>query len=145
VFGENNAFIYYPIITISMGLNDFDFKVKISSPRYPTENKETLIFCISNIFPKCSWEIKEDEVVGETRYLTRFKMILEDMRIRDTARDYLQKRVIGNRCSFTLSKQASCNEKISFSEQEQPLGGIQVTITCDDIIMLIENLTETDR
>ncbi len=128
-----------------MGLNDFDFKVKIRCPLYPTEDKETLIFCLSNIFPKTEWEIKEEEVVGGSRYLTRFKMILEEMKIRDTARDYLRKNASENECSFILSKQATCNEKINFSQQDQPLGGVEVKIICDDILLLIDKLTEVDE
>lgn len=128
-----------------MGLNDFNFEVKISSPIYPTEGKETLISCLSNIFPKTNWEIKENEVTGESKYLTRFKSILEDMQIRDTARDHMRKRVSGGSCAFTLSKQATCNAKINFSEQEQPLGPVEVEIICDDIVMLIENLTEIEE
>ncbi|MEF8874348.1 MAG: RNA-binding domain-containing protein [Candidatus Thermoplasmatota archaeon] len=128
-----------------MGLNDFDFEVKVRSPIYPTEDKETLISCLSNIFPKTNWEIEGEEIVGETKYLTRFKSILEDMQIRDTARNYMKNRVLGEKCSFTLSKQATCNAKINFSEQEQPLGGVEVKIICKDIMMLIENLTEIEE
>ncbi len=128
-----------------MGLNDFDFKVKISSTIYPTEDKETLISCISSVFPKTNWDIAGDEVKGETEYLTRFKMILEDMQIRDTARNYMKNRVLGDRCTFTLSKQATCNEKINFSEQEHSLGGVEVEIICEDIMMLIEKLTEVEN
>ena len=126
-------------------MNDFDFEVEIRCPKFPTEDKETLIHCISNVFPKTNWELKEDKVVGKSKYLTRFKKILEDMRIRDTARKYMKDRVVGSECSFAISKQATCNAKVNFSQEEKPLGDVEVKMICDDIDALIENITETEE
>ncbi|MBS3817314.1 MAG: hypothetical protein KGY76_07110 [Candidatus Thermoplasmatota archaeon] len=128
-----------------MEVNDFDFEVKIKTPRFPTEDKERILSCLSKLFPKTEWTVKEEEIEGTSKYLTRFKMTLEDMQIRDTARNYMKNRLIGNKCSFTLSKQAACSEKINFSEREHSLGGVEVEIICDDIVRLIENLTEIEE
>ncbi|MFP4001969.1 MAG: RNA-binding domain-containing protein [Thermoplasmata archaeon] len=128
-----------------MKLNEFDFEVDIQCPRYPTEDKEKLIQCLSNVFPKTKWDIEEKRIEGKTKYLTRFKRILEDMRIRDTARSYLKERMVGDRCSFSLSKQATCSEKINFSETEKSLGEVKVIIRCEKISGLIENITGTEE
>lgn len=125
-----------------MSLEDFDYEVEVKTPLYPTEDKETVVQCLSNIFPKTNWSIEDDQISGESRYLTRFKKILKDMRIRDTARDHLKRKTVGDECSFILSKQASCNEKINFSDEDQPLGGIEVTIYSQRINELIEEITE---
>ncbi|MBS3781949.1 MAG: hypothetical protein KGY66_07210 [Candidatus Thermoplasmatota archaeon] len=128
-----------------MELNEIDFKVEIRCPMFPTEDKETLIHCNSKVFPKTNWSLSDDEVIGKSNYLTRFKKILEDMRIRDTARQYMKERVVDDECSFTLSKQATCNAKVNFSEEEKPLGELEVKIVCNKIDALIENLTETEE
>jgi len=126
-------------------LNEFNFEVEIRCPMFPTEDKETLIHCLSNVFPKTIWDIGSDEVFGKSKYLTRFKKILEDMRIRDTARGYMKERIVGDECSFTLSKQATCSAKVNFSEEKKALGEVEVKIFCDEIDALIENLTETEE
>ncbi len=128
-----------------MDLKDLDFKVKIKTPKFPTEDKERVVSCLSNIFPKTQWTLGEEKIEGESNYLTRFKMILEDMQIRDTARDHMKSRVTGDRCSFLLSKQAACSEKINFSQEEQPLGEIEVDIVCDEMMKLIDILTEVEE
>lgn len=126
-------------------MNDFNFEVEIKCPIFPTEDKETLLHCISNIFPKTNWEFSDDEVIGKSRYLTRFKKILKEMQIRDTAREQMKERVVEDKCFFALSKQATCNAKVNFSEEEKPLGELEVKIVCDDINALIDNLTETEE
>jgi len=126
-------------------LNEFNFVVEIRCPIFPTEEKETLVHCISNVFPKTQWEISDDEVIGKSKYLTRFKKILKDMQIRDTAREHMKERVVEDKCFFALSKQATCAAKVNFSEEEKPLGELEVKIVCDDISGLIEDLTETEE
>lgn len=126
-------------------MNEFNFIVEIRCPIFPTEEKETLVHCISNVFPKTQWEISDDEVIGKSKYLTRFKKILKDMQIRDTAREHMKERVVEDKCLFALSKQATCTAKVNFSEEEKPLGELEVKIVCDDISGLIEDLTETEE
>ncbi len=128
-----------------MELNEFDFEVKISCDIYPTEDKEKLVQCVSNVFPKTQWELGEESITGNSRYLTRFKTILEDMQIRDTARSYLKDKTAGNECSFSLSKQATCQAKVNFSDEERALGEVEVKIICENIEELIEDLTETEE
>jgi len=128
-----------------MELNEFNFEVEIRCPMFPTEDKETLIHCLSNVFPKTIWDLGSDEVIGKSKYLTRFKKILKDMRIRDTAREHMKERIVGDECSFTLSKQAMCNAKVNFSEEKKPLGEVEVSIFCEEIDDLIETLTETEE
>ncbi|MFW6038461.1 MAG: RNA-binding domain-containing protein [Candidatus Saliniplasma sp.] len=120
-----------------------EFKVKIRTPVYPTENPDKIIDCLNKIFPEAIWEINEKEITGESTSLETFAEIIENMRIRDTVRSYIKDRIIGDRCSFTLSKQASCNRKVNLSDEDQPLGGIHVTIESEDIDTLINKITET--
>ncbi len=120
-----------------------DVNVEIRTPIYLTEDPDKLKTCLSKIFPEATWEVKEKEIVGESRSLETFAKIIEDMRIRDTVRSYLEARTKENKCSFTLSKQASCNSKVNLSDEDQPLGGIDITIESDQIDKLVKKITET--
>ncbi|MFO7792870.1 MAG: RNA-binding domain-containing protein [Candidatus Saliniplasma sp.] len=120
-----------------------DVKVKIKTPIYPTEDIDKIKTCMSKIFPEAVWEVKDKEIVGESTSLETFAEIIENMKIRDTVRSYLVERITGDKCSFTLSKQASCNIKVNLSDKDQPLGGINVTIESDQLDMLIKEITET--
>lgn len=126
-----------------MILEDVEYKVKIETPLYSTEDTSLVKNCLSNILPDVKWEETTDIIRGETDDLERFKDVLESMQIRDTARSYMKRKAINDKCKFTLSKQASYNGKINFSEEKQPLGGIKVTIECENIDVLIEKITDT--
>ncbi|MFO7992079.1 MAG: RNA-binding domain-containing protein [Thermoplasmata archaeon] len=126
-----------------MELDHIEYTVELRTPVFPTEDKNTVMFCLEEIFPNTEWEFIDDELTGKTEDLQHFKEILEDARIRDTARKYMESNVEGDQCIFELSKQASCTGKINFSELKQPLGPVEVKIKSPDIEFLIDALTET--
>ncbi|MFW6040639.1 MAG: RNA-binding domain-containing protein [Thermoplasmatota archaeon] len=128
-----------------MSLDELKVEVDIWTPLNPTETEKKVLFCLKQIFPDAEWEVKNGKIIGTTNSLERFKKILKDMKIRDTARSYMLNKTFGNRCSFTLSKQASCNKRINFSDVEKPLGGIKVNIISDHIEKIINELTKKDR
>ncbi len=125
-----------------MELDHIEYTVELKTHVFPTEDKNTVMFCLEEIFPDAEWEFKDDELTGETEDLHRFKEILEDARIRDTARMYMQRCIKGDKCIFELFKEASCTGKINFSEVKQPLGPVEVKIKSPNIELLIENLTD---
>ncbi|MFW6176398.1 MAG: hypothetical protein ACOC40_01730 [Thermoplasmatota archaeon] len=127
-----------------MILEDIEYEVKIETPLYSTEDPKNVKGCLANIFPDVYWKGTNDSIKGTTDDLQRFKTILENMLIRDTARSFLKRKSMNNTCRFTISKQASCNTKINFSETKQPLGGIQVEIGCEQMNELIEALTRIE-
>ncbi len=133
-----------------MALSMIEYEVEITTPVYPTERSNRVIACLSRVFPEAEWEDGEEKVEGHTTSLETFKEILEDMKIRDTARSYMLKRVQGNRCTFTISKQACCSSKVNFSSPEdQPLGGVEVSIKTegneDQIKKVVHHLTEIEE
>lgn len=125
-----------------MRLEKFDYDVSISTRIYPTEKEKVVRYCIEEIFPVTEWDRSGDMLLGKTDTLEKFAQILEDTRIRDTARDHLLMRVVSDSCTFEISKQATCAGKINFSIIEQPLGSVKVTISCGDIESLIHSLTK---
>ena len=126
-----------------MNPEHIDVEVEIRTPICPTEDPDKVETCLNKVFPESTWDVKEKRILGKSNSLERFAEIIEDMRIRDTVRSYLVARIAGNKCSFTLSKQASCNGKVNLSDEDQPLGGIDVTIESDQIDILIKKITET--
>ncbi|MFO8109669.1 MAG: hypothetical protein R6U17_03980 [Thermoplasmata archaeon] len=117
------------------------YEAFIESPIYPTEDSYKLLKCLSNIFPKAEWEVKEELVRGYTTSLRRFSEILKDANIRNTARDHLLRQSYEDRCEFVLSKQSSCGSRVNFFGGRQPLGGITVKLFSDSIEEVIEYLT----
>jgi len=120
-----------------------DIKVEIRTPIYPTEDPDKIKKCLSKVFPEAFLEVKDKNLIGESHSLETFTEIIEEMRIRDTVRSYLEDRMTGEKCRFTISKQATCNRKVNLSDEDQPLGGIHVTIKSDQIERFIRMITGT--
>lgn len=120
-----------------------DIKVEIRTPIYPTEDPDKIKKCLSKVFPEAFLEVKDKNLIGESHSLETFTEIIEEMRIRDTVRSYLEDRMTGEKCRFTISKQATCNRKVNLSDEDQPLGGIHVTIKSDEIERFIRMITGT--
>ena len=120
-----------------------DIKVEIRTPIYPTEDPDKIKKCLSKVFPEAFLEVKDKHLIVESHSLETFTEIIEEMRIRDTVRSYLEDRMTGEKCRFTISKQATCNRKVNLSDEDQPLGGIHVTIESDQIERFIRMITGT--
>ncbi len=126
-----------------MSLGVYDYTVTIKTEIYPTERKKVVQYCLEEIFPSTEWNMEGEELHGESKSLEEFAEILYDTKIRDTAREHLLRKVNDGKCSFVLSKQATCTRRINFSVVEQPLGVVEITIECDQIESLIRELTKT--
>ena len=116
-------------------------EVGIVSPLHRTEDPEKVKKAITNIFPDCALEEKEHEIAGKSPSLERFREILRDLRIRDTARHFLTGKIEGDRISFSISKQAAYMGKISFGGTNPALGEIEIEIMDGNPDRLIEWLT----
>lgn len=127
-----------------MSLNKIEYLVEIETPIYPTEDVDKLIKCLNELFPYAQWKDGTDKIFGESKSLERFRKILKDMKIRDTARTQLENSINGDECSITLSKQASCNRKINFTDEDQALGVIKVTIKSNNINDMVDALTRIE-
>ena len=117
--------------------------VTINTPLHPTESPEKVEKAVLNIFPDADLEVGDDSITGRASDLERFREILRDLRIRDTARHFLMSRIRGNRIMFSISKQAAYVGKISFGGNRPALGEIELIVETDDPVKLIEWLTFT--
>ena len=116
-------------------------EVRIVTPLYPTEAPEKVKKAITNIFPDCSLGEKEGEITGKSASLERFRELLKEQRIRDTARAVLLGKTEGNAVRFSISKQAAYVGKLSFGGTNPALGEMEIEITDDMPEKLVEWLT----
>lgn len=117
-------------------------EVLIKCPVNPTENPEKVRKAVMNIFPEAEINIGEGSLTGRATSLDRFREILRDLRIRDSARAFLMANIEENQVSFSISKQAAYMGKISFGGLNPALGEIEILIKDDDPKTLIRWLTE---
>ncbi len=117
-------------------------RVRISTPLNPTEDPEKVKRAVKNIFPDADLDIAGAELIGSAKSLEKFKEILAEQRIRDTARDFLSGKIQGNSLKFSISKQAAYMGKISFGGVRPALGEIEVEIEDENPDRVVEWLTE---
>lgn len=118
--------------------------IRLKTRCYPTENRERIVKAMMALFPDA--EVSgTDELEAVSHSAGAFGEQLRRQRIRDSARAVLRRGVRGNTTSFRLNKQVAAVGKISFSEEEHPLGDIIVEISASDIGILIDEIAPSTR
>ncbi|MBI4416114.1 MAG: coaE operon protein [Euryarchaeota archaeon] len=111
--------------------------VRVEVPVYPTESVAKVKLACLNLFPDLAFREERDALVGEAASLEKFRELVRNQKIRDTARDVLIKGRQGNLTSFRLSKQAAFVGRVNFAAPA-PLGDIHVTVEDEDLDALID-------
>jgi predicted RNA binding protein with dsRBD fold (UPF0201 family) len=112
-----------------------------------TESEEKVRIALENVFgrlpivaePSHNGNILVAEMKGREN-LVRFRNLLRNERIRDSARRVFLKGIEGNAVDFCLNKQVAFVGHVSFSEEtsESPLDPIKVIITCENPRELVD-------
>jgi predicted RNA binding protein with dsRBD fold (UPF0201 family) len=111
---------------------------------YPTEDREKIVMAIRSLFPDA--EVSGDETISASSgSIEAFAEQLRRQRIRDAARAVLRHGLDGRTTSFRINKQVSTVGKVSFAEEDHPLGDIEITIESDDIDSLIDAIAPDTR
>jgi len=118
-------------------------RIVARAPCHPTENKEKVKQALLNMFPEGEVEELEGELIVRTASGERFRQLIIDHHIRDTARSVLLRGVTGDRTFFRLNKQVAAVGKLSFAEGAPPLGTIDVEVTAEDMSAAIDHLAES--
>ncbi len=105
-----------------------------------TEDSEKVLKALINIFPEANVEELEKGFIARTSSIDRFKEILRRSRILDAARSILIGGRRGNSTAFSLNKQAAYMGKVSFVDDDVPLGPIEVVIEDDRLDALIDDI-----
>jgi len=119
-------------------------EVRLSARFHPTEDRNKIVAAIRSIFPDAKLE-GESELSGTATSLETFAELLKRQRIRDAARQMLRRGRSDNSTSFRLNKQVAAVGKVSFSEEQHPLGDIEVTIIADDVQQVIDRVAPKTR
>ena len=114
--------------------------VTARAPLLPTEDPNKVERAVLNLFPDGISERLEREIVVRATSLDRFKQLIRNHRILDSTRKVMLRGAEAGSTSFSLNKQVAFVGKISFLEEQAPLGGIEVTIEDDDITALVDQV-----
>ena len=107
---------------------------------FPTEDPHKVEKAILNVFPDGIIERSEDQILVRSTSLDRFKQLIRNYRILDSTRKVLLHGVRPGSTGFALNKQVAYVGKLSFVEEQAPLGGIEVTIEDEGIEALIDRV-----
>jgi len=116
----------------------------LSARCHLTEDKDRIVRAIKSIFPDARIE-GEDSITAVASSLDMFAELLKRQRIRDAARQVMRRGTHGQTTSFQLNKQVAAIGKISFSDEEHPLGDIEVTISEAELNSLIDRVAPSTR
>lgn len=119
-------------------------EIRLSARCYPTESREKVVRAILNLFPDAVVS-GDDPVVAVSHSLEHFGELLKRQKIRDAARRILRRGIKGQTTMFRLNKQVATVGKVSFSEEEHPLGDIEVCINSDDVKRTIDEIAPDTR
>lgn len=87
----------------------------------------------------------QDPIVAESHNMDAFAEQLAKQRIRAAARKVLLRNMDGDEVRFRLNKQVATAGKISLSEEDHPLGDIEVAIQSSDIRAMIDRIAPSMR
>jgi len=107
---------------------------------FPTENPEKVRQALLNLFPDALVEEYEGGLLARTGSLDRFKELIRNQRILDSTRHILVRGVRDEEIVLRLNKQVAFVGKVSFVDEEMPLGSIEVFIEAGDPQRLIDEV-----
>lgn len=117
-------------------------RVRVELPVHPTESLAKVKMACLNVFHDLVFVEGEDRLVGEGSSLERFRDLVRNQRIRDTARGVLLHGRVGSVMQFSLNKQAAYVGRVNFGTGA-PLGDLAVTVEDSDLDALIDRVAES--
>jgi predicted RNA binding protein with dsRBD fold (UPF0201 family) len=119
-------------------------EIRLRTHCYPTEDRERIVAAMSSLFPDV--EVSGIEhLEGVSHSLEVFAEQLKRQRTRDAARAVMRRGLRDDTVSFRLNKQVATVGKVSFSEEEHPLGDIEVEISAEDISGMIDMVAPSTK
>ncbi|MFY9606711.1 MAG: RNA-binding domain-containing protein [Thermoplasmata archaeon] len=119
-------------------------EIRLTAKCFSTEDRDKVVGAITKLFPDA--EITgDDPIVARSTSIDAFGELLKRYRIRDAARGVMRRGLRRGSISFMLNKQVAAVGKVSFSEENHPLGDLEVTIVSDDINGLIDSIAPNTR
>ena len=113
--------------------------IRLAVRCFPTEDRVRVTSAITQLFPDAVIE-GDEQLTASAESIEAFSEQLARQRIRAAARKVLLRGMSGGRTVFRLNKQVAFVGKISFSEEDHALGDIEVIISDEDIVSVIDEL-----
>lgn len=111
----------------------YSVDVRADAPVMDTEVADRVARAVRNVFPEADVEVTEDRVVATTHDVERFRELLREQRILDTARSHLLEAVEGDTIAFALKKQVALQGKVNFAVgNPAELGDVHVEMRVRD-------------
>jgi len=123
-------------------------KLHVETEVRATEDQTKVEAAIKKIFPTLQLNRVGNYLIGESsdvRALDRLHQLLRLQAILDSARKVMRAGRRNDLVRFMLNKQVATVSKVSFTDDESPLGPIVVTIEASDIERLIDYLAPRTR
>jgi predicted RNA binding protein with dsRBD fold (UPF0201 family) len=114
--------------------------ITVRTEVHATEDPEKVRKAIVRLFPDVEFLEEGQELVARGTDLTTFKDIIRKMRILDTTRSQLIRGRGEGETSLNINKQVAYVGKVSFIEEETPLGVLRVSISSEDVSALIDEI-----
>jgi predicted RNA binding protein with dsRBD fold (UPF0201 family) len=123
-------------------------RLRVEAEVKPTEVVGKVEAAVRRIFPTLALERSGNFLVGESAdidSLSRFRQLLRQQMILDTARRAMLLKRRDNSTQVCLNKQVAFVGRVNFTDGESPLGPIVVTLEAPDIERLIDYLAPRTR
>lgn len=105
----------------------------------PSEDPEKVRMAVLSIFPDAELERTGGGFKG-TASLDRFSKIIRRQKILDATRGVMLSGMKGDTTRFSLNKQVATVGKVSFADRRPVLGAIEVTVTDNQLEVLIDRV-----
>lgn len=109
----------------------------LRAPVQPTESPAKVEAAVHRLFPDARLDRGAWGLEGPARDLSKFRRLIREQRIPDTARGVLLRHQDGGKTRFAVSKQAAAVGRLNFAAREGPLGDIQVELRAGDAAELM--------
>ncbi len=119
-------------------------EVRVRARCYPTEDRDKVVHAILSFFPDAELSGEED-ISGIAHSVEALGEQLKRQQIRDAARAVFRRGLSGTSTTFRLNKQVAAVGRISFSDEDRPLGDIEVDIVADDMERVIDRIAPHTR
>ena len=113
--------------------------VRLWCPVFPSEDPEKVKSAILRIFPSAELTETGKGFEGDAD-LKNFSSIIRKQKILDSTRNMMFKGMRDDKITIRLNKQVATVGKVSFAEPRSVLGALEVTIVCDDLEALIDEV-----
>ena len=114
--------------------------VTIRTVVHPTEDPERVRKAICNLFPNVEFNIEGDELVAQSEELTNFKNLIRKQKILDVTRSMMWRNRRAGGTLLHINKQVAYVGKISYIEEDAPLGTMRAFLHAEDVESLMDEI-----